>query len=57
MLYCQARAVVSVGTRGKWLSATGGLVDPSREQDAAEPCFVKTVRGVGYKFDNHGGER
>ena len=34
-----------------------GLLRKKIEQDAAEPCFVKTVRGVGYKFDNHGGER
>jgi two-component system alkaline phosphatase synthesis response regulator PhoP len=34
-----------------------GLLREKIEQDRADPCFVKTVRGVGYKFDDHGGER
>jgi DNA-binding response OmpR family regulator len=34
-----------------------GLLRKKIEQDAAEPLFVKTVRGVGYKFDDPGGER
>jgi len=34
-----------------------GLLRKKIEQDPAEPCFVKTVRGVGYKFDGQGGER
>ncbi|HVC82103.1 MAG TPA: response regulator transcription factor [Chloroflexota bacterium] len=34
-----------------------GLLRKKIEQDAADPLFVKTVRGVGYKFDDPGGER
>ena len=34
-----------------------GLLRKKIEHDPAEPNFVKTVRGVGYKFDGHGGER
>ena len=34
-----------------------GLLRKRIEQDPAEPSFVKTVRSVGYKFDDHGGER
>jgi two-component system, OmpR family, alkaline phosphatase synthesis response regulator PhoP len=34
-----------------------GLLREKIEQDRADPCFVKTVRGVGYKFDAHCGER
>jgi two-component system, OmpR family, alkaline phosphatase synthesis response regulator PhoP len=34
-----------------------GLLRKRIEQDPADPSFVKTVRGVGYKFDDHGGER
>lgn len=28
-----------------------GLLREKIEEDRADPCFVKTVRGVGYKFD------
>jgi two-component system alkaline phosphatase synthesis response regulator PhoP len=34
-----------------------GLLREKIEEDRADPCFVKTVRGVGYKFDAHCGER
>jgi DNA-binding response OmpR family regulator len=34
-----------------------GLLREKIETDRADPYFVKTVRGVGYKFDAHGAER
>jgi two-component system, OmpR family, alkaline phosphatase synthesis response regulator PhoP len=34
-----------------------GLLRKRIERDAQEPHFVKTVRGVGYKFDDDEGER
>jgi len=34
-----------------------GLLREKIEQERADPWFVKTVRGVGYKFDAHRGER
>ncbi|MDB5057399.1 MAG: two component transcriptional regulator, winged helix family [Chloroflexi bacterium] len=33
-----------------------GLLRKKIEQDVQEPQFVKTVRGVGYKFDDPGGD-
>ena len=55
MRCCQAKAVLPVGTRGTWLRAVGGLHDPSREQDAAEPSLVQPARpGVGSTFDDQG---
>lgn len=34
-----------------------GLLREKIETDRADPSLVKTVRGVGYKFDAHGGKR
>jgi DNA-binding response OmpR family regulator len=34
-----------------------GLLRKKIELDVADPSFVKTVRGVGYKFDDSGGAR
>jgi DNA-binding response OmpR family regulator len=34
-----------------------GLLRKKIEQDVQEPQFVKTVRGVGYKFEDLGGPR
>lgn len=34
-----------------------GLLRKKIEQDPTEPLFVKTVRGVGYKFDDQAGNR
>jgi len=33
-----------------------GLLREKIEDDRSDPCFVKTVRGVGYKFDSQCGE-
>lgn len=33
-----------------------GLLREKIESDRSDPCFVKTVRGVGYKFDAQCGE-